>query len=48
MTHDLLRMLWTRGKESDGARRLMEPFSLVLAAIGLIFLVLALIPGAQI
>lgn len=48
MTYDLLRMLLTRGKESDGSRKFMEPFSLLLAAIGLIFLFLALIPGAQI
>lgn len=45
MTCDMLQMLVRRGKEIQSP---LEPISLVLLFLGLLFLILALIPGAQI
>jgi len=43
MTLDLIRMIVYRGKDHS-----LEAFSLVVLLAGLFFLVLGLIPGAQI
>lgn len=43
MTFDLIRMILHRGKNHA-----LEAISLVILAVGLFFLVLGLIPGAQI
>lgn len=43
MTIDLLKMLVQRGQDT-----IREPVSLAVAVMGLIFLILAFIPGAQI
>ncbi|CAB9511734.1 expressed unknown protein [Seminavis robusta] len=45
MSLDMIRMLVTRAK---GMERPLEPFSLFMALIGVLFIILALIPGAQI